>query len=117
MLVTTPFGAPEITVTGGGVAINDGDTTVSTGNNTDFGLALVSGGTVALVLGERHIHLAIETDRPPSLATLERLMSDLLSLYAMLSALPESVRSLARLLHTTPAGAPALVPPLLVEIH
>lgn len=48
------------------------------------------GPGVALVLGERHLHLSVESDTPPSLATLERLMSDLLSLYAMLSALPSA---------------------------
>jgi hypothetical protein len=45
------------------------------------------GAGVSLVLGERHAHLAVEADAPPSLPTLELLMSDLLSLYAMLSAL------------------------------
>jgi hypothetical protein len=45
------------------------------------------GPGVSLVLGERHALLSVESDEPPPLPTLELLLSDLLSLYAMLSAM------------------------------
>ena len=45
------------------------------------------GEGVSLVLGERHAMLSVDGDEPASLATVELLMSDLLSLYAMLDAL------------------------------
>lgn len=45
------------------------------------------GEGVSLVLGERHALLAVDADEPPPLATIELLMSDLLSLYAMLDAM------------------------------
>ncbi len=38
--------APEINVTGNGTSIADGDSTPTAGDNTDFGSALVAGGTI-----------------------------------------------------------------------
>lgn len=46
------------------------------------------GDGVSLVLGERHALLSVDADELPPPLTLEKLMSDLLSLYAMLASVP-----------------------------